>query len=670
MKRESKIIQLIVLTFFALPALAQTDRGGASLECKFLYHIEQAFLTYHIQMMKRDNELESRIIEQYLKELDPTKIYLTQGDVDHIRTRMKGLLNKTKENDCNFLIEAQARYLQKVKDRVAFVKKILGKDYKLDEKAEFVFDRQRASWPASDEQAHDFLRKYVHFQVANYVATDVKLKEARERVIRNYERLAKRITDETPEDIYGRYLNAFASALDPHSSYLSRDFFADFNIQMSLSLEGIGATLGWEDGFTKVEALVPGGAAARSGELQPGDKITAVGQDKGPMENVIDMDLKDVVKKIRGPKGTRVRLSILRQTGDKKERLEISIIRDKVNLEDEAASLQWLERKEGDEVRKLAVINLPSFYADSNRKGRSAAKDVKRLVEEAREKKADGLVLDLSTNGGGSLEDAVKIAGLFFKKGNVVKQSGRKGSGREQILADEDDSIEWSGPLVVLTSRMSASASEIVAGALQDYRRAVVIGGDHTFGKGSVQTVLPMPNDLGALKVTVGMFFIPGGKSTQHRGVEADIPLPGQLISEDRGEKSLDYSLPPASVPPFLSAEAKGSSGAESWQEIRPSWLTTLKARSEVRVAANPDFKKLIEDQKKAEERGKLIKVSEILKDKGETEKKARAARYGKREDRINEYLKRPDLNEAVNILNDLVTLARGKIPGPQASGQ
>ncbi|MBX3034462.1 MAG: PDZ domain-containing protein [Bdellovibrionaceae bacterium] len=654
---------------FASAQLRSDNKPG--LECRFLPTIEQGFLTYHVKYSNRDKELENRVIDQYLKRIDPSKIFLTQADAAKVRGIMSGLFDKTKNKDCAFLSETQALLLEKVKTRTEFLKKYLGKDFKFDPKTEFVYDPDHQPFPKTDQEADEFLKKYVNFQISNYLATDLKLDEAKERVLKNYDRIVRRTMETSEDDLYAGYLDTFARALDPHSSFFSRDVLEDFNIQMSLSLEGIGATLSSEDGFTKVEALVPGGAAARSGQIEPQDKIVAVGQEKGPMENVIDMDLKDVVKKIRGTKGTKVRLSILRVEGDKKRRMEVTLVRDKVALEDEAASIIYLDKDIGGKKQKVGVINFPSFYSDTRRGGRSSAMDLKKLIKQAREKKVSGLVLDLSNNGGGSLEDAVKIAGLFFKTGNVVKQSS-KGERGEQTLADTDNNVDWAGPLVVLTSRISASASEIVAGTLQDYKRAVIVGGDHTFGKGSVQSVLPMPSNLGAIKVTVGMFFVPGGNSTQHRGVDADVILPGPYSTDDIGEKSLDYSLPPKTITQFLSPDASVKEGPEAWTPLKPEWVKTLKDKSLARVEKNDDFKKIQDDLKKAKERGKLIRIAEVMddsKDKNKKEKKekTKALRYGKKEDRDKEYLKRADIQEAANVLVDLIQLENGQSTGPQA---
>lgn len=642
-------------------ASAQLKEG---LECRYLTVIEQGFLANHVKYSSRDTDLQNRVIEQYLKRLDPSKIYLTEADANKIKATMGKVFEKTKNRDCSFLDASQKLVLERVKERAEFAKTFLGKDFKFDETTEFVFDPDKKAWPKDTAEANEYLKKYIQFQIGNYLATDMKIDEAKKNVIKNYERSVKRTQDIKQDDLYAGYLDSFARALDPHSSFFSRDVLEDFEIQMRLSLEGIGATLSSQDGFTVVEQLVPGGAAAKSGQIEPQDKIIAVGQEKGSMENVIDMDLKDVVKKIRGNKGTKVRLTILRKAGEGKKRFDVTLTREKVNLEDEAASITFVDKKVNGMKKKLGIINFPSFYADSRRGGRSSAADMKKLIKKARAQKADGLVLDLSNNGGGSLEDAVKIAGLFFKTGNVVKQSSKNEGRAESALRDTDPTVDWAGPLVVLTSRISASASEIVAGTLQDYKRAVVVGGDHTYGKGSVQSVLPIPNNLGAIKVTVGMFFVPGGKSTQHRGVDADLVLPGPFSTDEIGEKYMDYSLPPKTIDEFVSAEAAVKEGPGAWQEIKSDWIRVLRERSTDRVAKNEEFKKILEELNKTKARGKLIRVSEILKDKNEKDKKDKAKKTASKAKKNEEYLKRPEIVEAENVLLDLIQLEEGKTLG------
>jgi carboxyl-terminal processing protease len=651
------ITVIFLMSNFAF-ALGKTQKSdGNDLQCRYLYAIEQGFLSQHVKYGNRDATLQGRVIEQYIKKLDPTKVYLLNSDVEKIKTLMANIFDKTKAKECGVLDEIQKLLLQRVQDRANFAKSMLGKGYKFDSKVELMFDPDKKPFPNTEEEANDYLKKYIHFQISNYLATDMKIGEAKKNVAKNWDRTVKRIHDIKEDDVYAGYLDCFARALDPHSSFFSKDVLEDFEIQMSLSLEGIGATLSFQDGFTVVEALVPGGAAARSSLLEPQDKIIAVGQgEKGPLENVVEMDLRDVVRKIRGEKGTKVRLTILRKSGDGKKRFDVTLVRDKIKLEDEAASILYEDKEVGGVKKKIGILNFPSFYADSKRGGRSSAADLKKLIGEARENKVDGLVLDLSNNGGGSLDDAVKVAGLFFQQGNVVKQSSREEGKGESTLKDTDSMVDWPGPLVVLTSRISASASEIVAGTLQDYKRAVIVGSNHTFGKGSVQSVVPIPQNLGALKVTVGMFFVPGGNSTQHRGVEADVVIPGAYDTDEVGEKSLDYSLPPKKIDPFISQEAYVKEGPMAWFSISPEWTKTLKEKSKVRVDKSEDFKKIVDELTKAKDKGKIIKLAEVVKDK-EKKEKAKAAKNASKTDKDKEYLKRADINEATNVLLDLIQI-------------
>lgn len=645
------------------------DTSDVQLQCRQIYSIEQFYHSGHIVFDKQDAVLQGRVIDQYIKRLDGMKLYLTAPDVAAIKKIMADSFEKTKKRDCQFLLDVQNIVDAKVRERADFAKAFLAVkpaaqptySYKFDPTVEFVFDPDKKAFPKDKQEAEEFLKKYIHFQVANFLVTGQKEEEARLAVIKNWERMLKKLSERSIDDIHSDYLDSYARSLDPHSSYFSKDTWDDFSIQMSLSLEGIGATLSQaeQNGFTIVEALVPGGAAARSGLIQPQDKIVAVGQGAASKEmvNVVDVDLKDVVKKIRGPKGTKVTLTILRKSAEKTDRFDVTLTRDKINLEDEAASLSFIDRKVNGKNVKIGVLNLPSFYSDGRSGGRSAASDVRKLLLEVNKAKVDALIFDVSSNSGGSLDDAVKIAGFFFKTGNVVKQSSREGGRGEAVLKDIDPTVNYSGPLVVLTSRLSASASEIVAGVLQDYKRGLIIGNDHTFGKGSVQQVQPISRELGALKVTVGMFFTAGGNSTQHRGVDADVHFPGAFVTDEMGEKALDYSLPPKTLPAFLSPEAYVTSGEGAWLQLDPKSITALSEKSKVRVAANPEFKKISDELNKLIAKGKVIKLSDIVNDKEAKEKKdkAKAQKNLSKKEKEKEYLKRPELQEAANVAIDLI---------------
>ncbi len=665
MFRTSLIVVGFLLT--GLVAHSQGFEFNQSLNCNWIEPIQTGYLQNHLIFKAKDKELQNRVVEQYIKHIDPSKIYLLEADVQKIKEIMKDVFANVEKKDCKFMNEIQELFVKRMEERTAFVKKFLGKDFKFNKDTEFVYDPEHKTNPKSSEESEEFIKKYVQFQIANYLATDIKIDEAKERVIKNYDRNLKRTKETKSEELMSGYLNSFALSLDPHSSFFSKDFYEDFTIDMSLSLEGIGATLSQLDGFTTIEALVPGGAAAKSHNLEPQDKIVSVSKKDGKMENVIDMDLKDVVKMIRGPKGTKVKLSVLRKEGEGNKKFDVELTREKVALEDNAVSIYYQDRDINGAKKKIGIINFPSFYADSKRGGRSSAADMKKVIAQAREKKVEGLVLDLSNNGGGSLEDAVKIGGLFIKTGNIVKQSSRQ-EGKEISLADTDEKVDWAGPLVILTSRISASASEIVSGAMKDYDRAVVVGSDHTYGKGSVQTVLPVPGELGALKVTIGMFFTPGGYSTQHRGVESDIIIPSPYAVDDIGEKSMDYSLPPKKLDSFLSKDAYVEKGDGAWMQIKPDWVKKMKTRSSERVSKNEDFKKITDELEKTKKLGKTIKVSDVLKEKGEKDRKVKKTKYAGKDEKEKDYLKRADIQEAADVLTDLISLAGGKEPAQLAT--
>tara|TARA_B100001248_G_scaffold260756_1_gene249882 strand:- start:999 stop:2864 length:1866 start_codon:yes stop_codon:yes gene_type:complete len=606
-------------------------------------------MTNHVNSPKFNSTLEERTIDQYLKSLDGGKFYFTKDDVKKIRSKLKSFYVNLRKRDCKFISEVDALYIEALKKRQDYAKKYLKTIKEIDKSIKMRLDPDSRDYAKNEEELNSFQEKHIHLQLANILVTDTDLKEAKAMLNRRYKRIVKQVKEQTSVDRYSQLLQAFAHTLDPHTGYLSKKMFEDFQINMSLSLEGIGATLSSQDGYTVIEQLVPGGAAAKSGQLKSQDKILAVAQGKkGKFEPIYDMNLSDVVRLIRGKRKTLVRLKVLRKEGKKVSKFEVKLVREKINLEEEAAQISYVERKVGKEKKKVGVLTLPSFYADNRIGGRSSAKDVKKLLVEASKKNIDALVLDFTNNGGGDLESAVKIGGMFFRTGNVVSHENMK-------LMDIDPNVYYNGPLVVLINRLSASASEIVSGALKDYKRAVVVGGDHTFGKGSVQQVMRLSPELGSIKFTVGLFYLPGGKSTQHSGVSSDIVFPSPLNSDDIGEKSLDYSLPPNSIKPFLSKTAYGNNSENTWTTVNDAMIKEIRQKSKERIAKNEDFQKIIQDMKEAEEKDKTISISEILSDKNsEAREKRKKLRSMTKNDRRQEYIKSPEVQEAVNIALDL----------------
>ena len=669
-----KIFFLFISFFFLFPGETQAQWSlfnqnkykKVRLQCENLMDIKKNFLLAHINTSQINPTLESRTIKKVLESFDPMRIYFSRSDMDYLSKKMKDLFKKIEKGQCDALFFLQDFYIKKVKKRVEFAKGKLKSNFKFDKSIRILLDPEKRGYAKNEKELQKLQEKYIHFQVSNRLITGKNLKEAVGLVARSYDRILLRLDKRKNQDVLSSYLNSFAHSLDPHTSYFSPDALEEFEIQMSLSLEGIGATLTSEDGFTIVDSLVKGGAAERSGKIFPKDKIIAVGQFKKgkpqAFENVMEWELRDVVRLIRGKKGSQVNLKILRRGKGQTQRQTVTLVRDKIKLEDEAARLSFFDKEINGVKRKVGLINLPSFYA-SNKGDRSSARDVKKLIKKAKNADVDGLVLDISQNGGGSLSDAVTLAGLFFKKGNVVKQSSKNPKIKPIPLKDSDPEVDWNGPLVVLTSRLSASASEIVAGTLKDYQRAIVIGADHTFGKGSVQQVIPLSPGLGALKVTVGMFFTPGGFSTQHRGVESHIVLPSALNDEDIGEKTLDYSLPPQKIGKFISRTAFVNSGRSRWEKLKQKTIGILTKRSKARVSNDKGFKEIVEELKKVKKAGsKGIVLGESLDERKDKKDEYEKKKNFSPSEKLAEYHKRPDIREAINVLVDLIDI-QSKVP-------
>lgn len=621
------------------------------LVCGLVPTLATYFLRYHVSIHSATDEINRRTVEQMIKRLDPSKVLLLQSDVEELKPKILSFLkDMQKEPNCEKIDGIKDLLLKRTKEQLDYAKEAMGPKYALDESVELILDPEKREFPKTLEDSHKRQLVQMHFQISNYLLTDMKLAKAKEQLIHRYELNVRRIEELKKSDLYNYLVNAFASALDPHSNYLSPEDTEDFRINMQLSLQGIGASLSNEDGYTVIQELIKGGAAEKSKLLEPKDKIIAVGQGKDkPMENVIDMDLKDVVRKIRGDAGTTVRLTILREKPDI-HRFNLSLVRSKVELEDDAAKVEFYNRAVDGHKMKLARIELPGFYGGQKRGDRASYRDVLAAVEKANKGGAEGIVLDLSSNSGGLLDEAVKIGGIFINRGNIV--ATKDSAGEVQMMDDVDSRVQFAGPIVVLISRLSASASEIVAGALQDYKRAVIVGGDHTYGKGSVQAVLPLKPEYGVIKVTTGLFFIPGGNSTQHRGVSSDVVFPNPFSTEDFGEKHLDYSLKPESIPSFLSPEADES---HSWSPVTKAEIEKLQQLSKERVSKSKEFADILKDNKEIDDRKGVIKLSDMRKKEGEQKKKNK----DKAPKQIARERNKVQIDEALNILGDFVNLRK-----------
>ena len=687
---------LLILFLVYIPLLS-----AVQLECEYINDIQDKFLDLHINFSDYDKRkkkfrpkyraLEARVKDQFIKFLDSEKMYFTQSDIRNLRKELKNLFKKIETADCSGLNEAYKLYFKRVSERVKFANQYLSHKFALDPTMEIALDPKKRQRPKNIRQINNFHKKYLQYQMANAItASDKEIyeeqeKEAKKNILRNYNRMKKQVKSWNvsltskqkkkcykrkklkgkvsickPHRWYSLYLNSFAKGLDPHSGYFSQEDREDFEINMKLSLEGIGASLRSKYGHTTIEKLISGGAAARSGKIKPKDKILSVGQSAKNMVNIFDMDLRDVVSMIRGKKGTSVHLKIMRVRKDKKKKIfTVKLIRDRVNLEDQAASIYYFDQEKEGKKHKVGVILLRSFYGETG--GRSLTNDVKKLIKQAREKKISALVLDMSNNGGGSLTEAIELSGLFFAKGNVARQLIKTKSGdRYLTMPDMDDTINYAGPLVVLVNRVSASASEIVSGALKSYKRAVVVGGDHTFGKGSIQSVEHLQTGLGSIKVTVRMFFIPSGYSTQLKGVDSDIRFPSVFSNNEWGEKTLDYFLPEKKIASFISKSAYVSKNGDTWKPVSKDLISTLKKKSLIRIKKSEKFQetaKNLLEQREKRKKGYLTTIAQVFDRAKEDEEKGEKKSDDEDEyvDRDKKYRQRADILEAVNIAIDQV---------------
>ncbi|MEM1025314.1 MAG: S41 family peptidase [Myxococcota bacterium] len=638
-------MRVALLSFLAaLPASA----SAKTLECDDLSRLSRYFVVNHYTQNEVTDELRQRSSKLFVESLDRTRSLLLESDARTLQKELESTLAKSTFGGCGALTKALNLVVLRSEEDLGFVRGLLDEDYVLDTEARLELDPEARGWPKKDRDRRELVRRQVHFQVASLVSGGLALEKVKKQLIHRYE-LALRRAEERRERKKGPeiYAGAFALALDPHSSFLSADDLADFRIQMQLSLEGIGAALRASDGFTFIESLIPGGAAAKTERLQPKDKIIAVAQDGEESVSTIDMDLRDVVKLIRGKKGTNVTLTVLRE-GKKGKTFDVTITRAKIDVAQAAASIGYETRKVGDKTLKIGVLELPSFYG--GRGGRSSYEDVKRLVKEAVDEKVDGLVLDLSRNGGGLLDDAVKISGLFLRRGAVVATKSVRGE--VEVLPDADPRIQYAGPLAVMITPVSASGAEILAGALRAYDRAVIVGGPKSFGKGTVQAVLELPAGLGAAKVTTGMFFLPNGSSTQFEGVDADVDVPSLMTGFDIGEQDLDYALPSQELKAFLSEEANRP-GPQGWVPVDRGVLERLQSRSKARVSKSEAFEEVREQLEDTKKDDGPISVADLQarsageEDEGESSSETATERL----DRLQEAFS----DEAVDVLVDLI---------------
>jgi carboxyl-terminal processing protease len=634
----------------------------------------------HLTRHPLDAEISQRMLTLFLKTLDPWKMYFYKSDADAFTQRQGELVEKARRGDVTPGYTIFNIYLQRLDERMKLVDDLLAQtpDFTVDE--EMITDPKLAEYPATPADAREVWRKRLKFELLTMKADKEKPdgKTPQDKLSHRYHGLAKRMHQIDSEDLLEMYLNSLTSSLDPHSNYMSPNSVENFDIMMKCELEGIGASLQWVDGYTVVKQIVPGGAAEKDKRLKVEDKIVAVGQGReGEMVDVIDMKLNDVVKMIRGKRGTVVRLEVTE--ADNAKRKVIDIVREKIELKDSEAQAKVFEagRKADGTPLKIGVIDLPSFYMDMTgaRLGvpdfRSTTRDVRKILDDFNRDNVDALVLDLRRNGGGSLTEAINLTGLFIETGAVVQVKGPDGPA--QPYSDNDSSISWTKPMVVMISKFSASASEILAGAIQDYHRGLIVGDHTTHGKGTVQSmldigheVLMVPNalNMGALKMTMQQFYRPSGDSTQHRGVVADIELPSITTHLDVGEADLEYSLP---------FDRVAATRYPVFPLVEKPAVQDLNVRSQARVAKSSDFQKVARSITRYEEQKKRKRVT--LNEKAFLELNKEVNAEKEEEKMLNPT---PDakgiqrnfyLDEVMNITVDYVGLLAQGGAGPQLAG-
>ena len=646
------------------------------------YQIENQLITsiltrYHFKEFEINDSLSNMIFNRYLEVLDNGKNYFLASDIESFNSQKYNLDDNLFKGDLQFYYDVFNVYLNRVNERMTFVDDLLNTDFDYSLNENYEYDRDKSAWAKNQTELNELWRKRLKNDALTYKLNGKDWEFIQKTLKKRYKNFAHFLNQYNSEDVFQLAMNSFTQSIDPHTNYLSPVTSDNFKIDMSLSLEGIGARLQTEDDYTKVAEVIPGGPAAKSGLLKADDKIIGVAQgEDGEFEDIIGWRITDAVKLIRGAKGTLVRLQILKAGGDLNAKpIEISLIREKVKLEDQAAKGSVLEIMNEDKPFKIGVIDIPNFYIDfeGQRNGdgnyKSTTKDVKKILDSLKTENVDGIIIDLREDGGGSLQEAIELTGLFIKDGPVVQV--KNSDGNIDVAKDPDPSIVYDGPLAVLVNRFSASASEIFSGAIQDYGRGLIIG-EQTFGKGTVQNLIDLNRlssqknlNLGQVKLTIAKYYRVNGGSTQNLGVVPDISYPTMIDPKDFGESSESTALP--------------------WDEIKSAdfnkfsdmskFIPELNEKHLERISTNKDFQYLLEDINIYKENKKKTFISlneEIRKQEKQKEEQRKLERDGKTEEQVDAELldeeipaikKDKDdylLNETAKIISDYILMTVG----------
>ncbi|MCH9653977.1 MAG: carboxy terminal-processing peptidase [Planctomycetes bacterium] len=586
---------------------------------------------FHISGKPINDEISEKLMRRFIKQLDPQKLYFYKSDINNFETEKNQLDDKLIDGDVKFAYQCFDLYLSRLQERMDYAQQLVDveHDFTIDES--IIVDAKNIDFAKDQSEMNERWRKRVKYDVLNLILDDKKIEEARKQLHKRYTKNVKNMVETEQAEKLEMYLSALTHCFDPHSSYMSPQTLEDFRISMELSLDGIGAALRSEDGFTIVAEIVPGGAADADGRLKPGDKIIAVAQDDGEFVDVVEMKLSKVVRYIRGKRGTIVQLRVKTEENTSPEVYKLT--RKKIELSTSEVKGKIIDSGERIPGRtgRIGIISIPSFYRDfrgaqrGDENFKSTARDVRKVLYDFRDQGGvDGIVIDLRFNGGGALSEAIEVSGLFVDEGPVVQV--KQLDGERKIHRDAEPGAVYNGPLVVVCNRLSASASEIFAGAIKDYKRGIIIGDTTTHGKGTVQNVMTVSNkmfsflngpDLGALKLTINQFYRVNGDSTQNRGVRSDIVLPSLIDKMDLGESFLDDAMAfdKTEVAPFAPVNL-----------VNQQILKSLKESSSKRVVTDKDFKeKLAEiDQYLKKKDQKTISLVEAVRRKEMIDDKAK----------------------------------------------
>lgn len=577
--------------------------------------VTSRFTRSHYKHFTLDDQFSEAIFERYLELLDYNRNIFTQADIDSFKAWSVQLDDQLKAGNNQIAFEVYNLSMQKRYDRFKYALSLLDKEMTFDTDESIELDRSKAAWPKDEAELNDLWRKRVKYDQLNLKMTGKTWPEIQEMLGKRYNNAIKRLSQTHNEDAFQLYMNAFARQVDPHTSYLSPRNAEQFQSEMNLSLEGIGAVLQMTDDYTVIRSLVAGGPASKSKQLSEGDRIIGVGQEGKAVVDVIGWRLDDVVELIKGPKGTKVILQVLPEGKDVKSHT-VTIVRDKIRLEDRAVKSELIEKN----GKKIGVLEVPSFYV-------GLAKDTDKLISDLKKKGVEGIIVDLRNNGGGALTEATALSGLFITSGPVVQV--RDSYGRVNVNSDTDGQISYNGPMTVLINRYSASASEIFAAAMQDYGRAIILG-ENSFGKGTVQQHRSLNHiydlfdkQLGYVQYTIQKFYRIDGGSTQNKGVIPDIAYPTAIDPSETGESVEDNALPWDSIDQANYRKLNDFSAL----------LKTLQSEHEARVAKDMEFGFIQQDiaQYKAEKDDNMLSLNEKTRE-AESDKADK-----QRLDRINE---------------------------------